>query len=176
LKVPAKPETVKAKSIYGLAFGDRPIRSRAASAVTRAWEWLGVYRSDLDLAWVRRVSDGELLDNVATRRIGGLINRRSGVRSFRHGSHATAGPAGHGPLSAEDLGKIGEPGGAIAYTSDGMEALSATRTRDLFKGWGRYHDDWAPVGPKSLFQSAAPSSAVSSAHRIHAAGKDRNDK
>ena len=146
-----------------------------ASAVTRAWEWLGIYRSDLDLAWVRRVADGSLLDNAATRRIGELINRRSGIRSFRHGSHATAGPAGRGPLSAEQLAKIGEPGGAIVYTADAAETLGAARTRDLFTEWGRYHPDWGPVGPESLFQTAAPSGAVMSAHRI-ATGKERNDK
>jgi RHS repeat-associated protein len=146
MKIAAKPESVKAKSFFGLAH-----------------KGLDFFRSDLDIAYIRNAK-GELLDNDQVLKIVGELNELTRLNSFQHGSHITGFKhAGGGPAKTlSTYGKFGNPGPVTEFTASGKSTWSQAEVRGIFMSEslttnskvlsqrliGRWHQAWdAPIAP-----------------------------
>ena len=120
-KVPAKPELIKAKSVFGVIIG------RADDS------WPKLYRSDLDIAWVRNAKTGELLDNKAVLGLVDELNTATKTGSFQHGSHFTGHPFGGGgpAASTKAYSGFGNPGSATVFDGLGTSTKSFEQVREL---------------------------------------------
>jgi hypothetical protein len=171
MKVAAKPESVKAKSFFGLAH-----------------KGLDFFRSDLDIAYIRNAK-GELLDNDQVLKIVSELNELTGFNSFQHGSHITGFKhAGGGPAKTlSTYGKFGNPGPVTEFAAGRVSTWSQAEVRGLFMAEsltsnskvlsqrliGRWHQAWdAPIAalPVSVVQP------VTVVHGINEVSKYNNAK
>jgi RHS repeat-associated protein len=150
IKLAAKPETVKAKSTFGLA--------------RDGWKF---FRSDLDIAYIKNAA-GEMLDNTEVLRIVDELNAMTGLKSFQHGSHISGfRHAGGGPAAAlSKYAKFGNPGAVTEFTATAKTTLSEGLVRGIFASEsltnvpkslraraqaeqlvGRWHTAWDAIKP-----------------------------
>ena len=180
LKVPAKPEKLKAKSLYGIAFGAVGQKADSkATGIARVWEFLGIMRSDLDIAWIKRATTRQpLLGNADTLAMGKKLDDIGGTGAYQHGSHATVGPRGGGPLGFDEMYKAGDVGEVIEFSAEGTMTFSAAQSRRFLLGRGRYSADWFNTPRKSTLIGPYPALFVKGAGNAgeQIVGKDRGEK